>query len=148
MIIKFIGIFLTTIMYFNMPLFYLRTGLRGSHMDDQYDFYKGNMHTNFPLVNGKLTILCYLKALYNCYVLYRKKFLSLSEIKTNTSNKYIFYLKLKINCMCLNIETYLRYEKCVRTFWWHHISFALRKASKKSIYVVNTSRCTIRCQML
>jgi len=94
MIIIFVGIVLSTI-YYNIPLFYLRTGLRGSHMDDQYDFYKGNMHTNFPLVNGKLTILCYLKALYNCYVLYRKKFLSLGEIKSNTISMY-FTLSLKL----------------------------------------------------
>lgn len=45
-------------------------------MNDTYDFYKGDMHTNYPLVNGKLSIKCYFEALYNCYYLYRRKFLN------------------------------------------------------------------------
>jgi hydroxymethylglutaryl-CoA synthase len=62
-------------------------GLRASHMDDTYDFYKGNMHTNYPLVDGKLSVQCYFEALYNCYCLYRKKFLNkfANDNETNTS---------------------------------------------------------------
>ncbi|XP_025414651.1 hydroxymethylglutaryl-CoA synthase 1-like isoform X3 [Sipha flava] len=74
----------------NAPLV-LDRGLRASHMDDTYDFYKGNMHTNYPLVDGKLSVQCYFEALYNCYCLYRKKFLNkfANDNETNTSSKSV-----------------------------------------------------------
>lgn len=51
------------------------TGLRASHMDHTYDFYKGDMHTHYPIVDGQLSLRCYFKSLYNCYSLYRQKFM-------------------------------------------------------------------------
>lgn len=47
-------------------------------MDDTYDFYKGDMGTSYPMVDGKLSIRCYLDALSNSYSLYRRKFLDKS----------------------------------------------------------------------
>ncbi|XP_026816773.1 hydroxymethylglutaryl-CoA synthase 1-like isoform X2 [Rhopalosiphum maidis] len=58
----------------NAPLV-LDRELRASHMNDTYDFYKGDMSTNYPTVDGKVSIRCYFEALYNCYYLYRKRFL-------------------------------------------------------------------------
>jgi len=56
-------------------------------MNDTYDFYKGDMSTNYPTVDGKLSIRCYFEALYNCYYLYRKRFLKkFADNDNNESN--------------------------------------------------------------
>lgn len=49
------------------------TGLRGTHMQHAYDFYKPDMLSEYPIVDGKLSIQCYLSALDRCYSVYRKK---------------------------------------------------------------------------
>ncbi|KAL6044255.1 hypothetical protein STEG23_019935, partial [Scotinomys teguina] len=51
----------------------LEQGLRGTHMENAYDFYKPNLASEYPLVDGKLSIQCYLRALDRCYAAYRKK---------------------------------------------------------------------------
>uniref|UniRef100_A0A4X2KMA0 Hydroxymethylglutaryl-CoA synthase n=1 Tax=Vombatus ursinus TaxID=29139 RepID=A0A4X2KMA0_VOMUR len=48
-------------------------GLRGTHMENAYDFYKPHLASEYPVVDGKLSILCYLRALDRCYAFYRKK---------------------------------------------------------------------------
>lgn len=42
-------------------------------MENAYDFYKPNLASEYPLVDGKLSIQCYLRALDRCYAAYRKK---------------------------------------------------------------------------
>ncbi|XP_015376005.1 PREDICTED: hydroxymethylglutaryl-CoA synthase 1-like isoform X1 [Diuraphis noxia] len=70
----------------NAPLV-LDRGLRASHMNDTYDFYKGDMGTNYPTVDGKVSIRCYFEALYNCYYLYRNRFLKkFSDTDNSNSN--------------------------------------------------------------
>ncbi|EDW02310.1 hydroxymethylglutaryl-CoA synthase 1 [Drosophila grimshawi] len=49
-------------------------GLRATHMEHAYDFYKPDLSSEYPTVDGKLSIQCYLSALDICYRLYRKKF--------------------------------------------------------------------------
>ncbi|XP_012663103.1 hydroxymethylglutaryl-CoA synthase, mitochondrial [Otolemur garnettii] len=56
----------------NAPLA-LEQGLRGTHMENVYDFYKPNLASEYPLVDGKLSIQCYLRALDRCYASYRQK---------------------------------------------------------------------------
>lgn len=77
-------------------------GLRASHMNDTYDFYKGNMFTNYPIVNGKLSIQCYFEALYNCYYLYRKRFLNkfTDVIESNTS---IYFKHIQITLLRIKL---------------------------------------------
>ncbi|TKY55360.1 Hydroxymethylglutaryl-CoA synthase [Spatholobus suberectus] len=41
--------------------------LRGSHMAHAYDFYKPNLASEYPVVDGKLSQTCYLMALDSCY---------------------------------------------------------------------------------
>ncbi|KRT86070.1 hypothetical protein AMK59_1292, partial [Oryctes borbonicus] len=48
-------------------------GLRASYMRHVYDFYKPDLTSEYPFVDGKLSIQCYLSALDNCYNLYKKK---------------------------------------------------------------------------
>lgn len=57
----------------NAPLIFDR-GLRATYMEHAYDFYKPDLSSEYPTVDGKLSIQCYLNALDNCYQLYRKKF--------------------------------------------------------------------------
>ena len=39
-------------------------------MEHVYDFYKPDLSSEFPVVDGKLSILCYLRALDRCYQQY------------------------------------------------------------------------------
>ncbi|XP_026762980.1 hydroxymethylglutaryl-CoA synthase 1 [Galleria mellonella] len=48
-------------------------GVRASYMTHAYDFYKADLASEFPYVDGKLSIKCYLNALDNCYNLFCKK---------------------------------------------------------------------------
>lgn len=60
------------IIQFWIPLCAL-PGLRGTHMENVYDFYKPDAASEYPIVDGKLSIQCYLRALDRCYTLYRQK---------------------------------------------------------------------------
>jgi hydroxymethylglutaryl-CoA synthase len=42
-------------------------------MQHVYDFYKPDMASEYPTVDGKLSIECYLRALDRCYSTYCKK---------------------------------------------------------------------------
>lgn len=48
-------------------------GLRGTHMEHAYDFYKPDLASEYPVVDGQLSIQCYLRALDRCYAVYRRK---------------------------------------------------------------------------
>ncbi|KAF0302031.1 Hydroxymethylglutaryl-CoA synthase 1 [Amphibalanus amphitrite] len=49
------------------------TGLRSSHMQHAYDFYKPDLSSEYPVVDGRLSIQSYLGALDQCYRRYRQK---------------------------------------------------------------------------
>jgi len=51
----------------------IERGIRGTHMQHAYDFYKPDMLSEYPTVDGKLSIECYLNALDKCYSIFRKK---------------------------------------------------------------------------
>lgn len=42
-------------------------------MKHAYDFYKPDLMSEYPVVDGKLSIECYLSALDRCYSVYRNK---------------------------------------------------------------------------
>ena len=50
----------------NAPLVIDR-GVKHTHMAHSYDFYKPDMSSEYPTVDGKLTISCYISALDKCY---------------------------------------------------------------------------------
>ncbi|XP_060630302.2 hydroxymethylglutaryl-CoA synthase, mitochondrial [Anolis sagrei] len=56
----------------NAPLA-LERGVRGTHMEHVYDFYKPDLASEYPMVDGPLSIQCYFRALDRCYATYRKK---------------------------------------------------------------------------
>lgn len=45
-------------------------------MEHVYDFYKPDLQSEYPVVDGKLSIQCYLGALDKCYQRYKTKALS------------------------------------------------------------------------
>ncbi|XP_067928668.1 hydroxymethylglutaryl-CoA synthase 1-like [Watersipora subatra] len=51
----------------------LDRGVRSSHMEHSYDFYKPNLDSEYPVVDGKLSIQCYLGALDKCYQRFKAK---------------------------------------------------------------------------
>lgn len=51
----------------------LDRGVRATYMDHVYDFYKPDMSSEYPRVNGKLSIQCFLKALDQTYKGYKDK---------------------------------------------------------------------------
>ena len=57
----------------NFFVFIFFVGLKGSHMQHAYDFYKPDMVSEYPVVDGKLSIQCYLNALDKCYHVYKEK---------------------------------------------------------------------------
>lgn len=59
------------------PLVFDR-GLRATHMQHAYDFYKPDLSSEYPTVDGPLSIKCYLSALDNCYQLYHKKYAAIN----------------------------------------------------------------------
>ncbi|XP_011498798.1 PREDICTED: hydroxymethylglutaryl-CoA synthase 1 [Ceratosolen solmsi marchali] len=54
------------------PLIFDR-GLRASCMRHAYDFYKPDLRSEYPVVDGKLSIQCYLSSLDTCYQRYCEK---------------------------------------------------------------------------
>ncbi|GLV43491.1 HMG Coenzyme A synthase [Carabus blaptoides fortunei] len=69
----------------NAPLVFDR-GVRASYMRHAYDFYKPDLASEYPTVDGKLSIQCYLQALDHCYQLYCKKSSKLNNISVNLDN--------------------------------------------------------------
>ncbi|KAM0935776.1 putative hydroxymethylglutaryl-CoA synthase [Dioscorea sansibarensis] len=57
----------------NAPLAF-ESKFRGTHMAHVYDFYKPNLASEYPVVDGKLSQTCYLMALDLCYKRYRSKY--------------------------------------------------------------------------
>ncbi|KAG7175189.1 Hydroxymethylglutaryl-CoA synthase, cytoplasmic-like [Homarus americanus] len=51
----------------------MERGVRGSHMCHVYDFYKPDLSSEYPTVDGKLSIQCYLSALDACYQTFSRK---------------------------------------------------------------------------
>lgn len=58
---------------FTLLIYVSSLGLRSVHMSHAYDFYKPNLVSEYPVVDGKLSIHCYLKALERCYQGYLAK---------------------------------------------------------------------------
>ncbi|CAG8441402.1 3132_t:CDS:10 [Ambispora gerdemannii] len=56
----------------NAPIV-LESGLRGTHMEHVWDFYKPDLNSEFPVVDGHFSNLCYLKSLDICYNRYIEK---------------------------------------------------------------------------
>ena len=50
-----------------------RSGCRATHMAHVYDFYKPNLNSPYPTVDGQLSVQCFTSALDTCYTQYCTK---------------------------------------------------------------------------
>ena len=57
----------------NAPIIF-DSNVRSTYMDHTWDFYKPNLASPYPVVDGKFSNLCYLNALDQCYKLYSSKY--------------------------------------------------------------------------
>uniref|UniRef100_A0A0N4Z3N6 Hydroxymethylglutaryl-CoA synthase n=1 Tax=Parastrongyloides trichosuri TaxID=131310 RepID=A0A0N4Z3N6_PARTI len=75
--------------------FVFERGLRGSYMNDLYDFYKpiGGMTTDFPIVDGSLSLNSYLIAAEECYKAYciKSKRLYNRDVSLNSFDSIMFH---------------------------------------------------------
>ncbi|XP_048327044.2 hydroxymethylglutaryl-CoA synthase isoform X2 [Ziziphus jujuba] len=67
--------------------------LRGSHMSHVYDFYKPDLASEYPVVDGKLSQTCYLMALDSCYKRFCEKFEKLegSSFSISDADYFVFH---------------------------------------------------------
>ncbi len=49
------------------PVFAFEPGMRVTHMEHVWDFYKPDLHSEYPEVDGPLSNKCYIKAIDTCY---------------------------------------------------------------------------------
>jgi hydroxymethylglutaryl-CoA synthase len=61
----------------NAPIV-MEPGLRGSYMQHAYDFYKPDLTSEYPIVDGPFSIKCYTEAVDACYKAYNKREQTLS----------------------------------------------------------------------
>ena len=64
----------------------LLLGLRSTYMSHAYDFYKPDMSSEYPVVDGALSVKSYTTALDNCYMNYLKKLKTLKDKQQLTSD--------------------------------------------------------------
>lgn len=60
----------------------LEPGKRGSYMAHAYDFYKPDLTSEYPVVDGHFSIRCYTEAVDGCYKAYNKRVASLAPTAT------------------------------------------------------------------
>ncbi|WYZ35607.1 hypothetical protein EsH8_X_000254 [Colletotrichum jinshuiense] len=64
----------------------LEPGLRGSYMSHAYDFYKPDLTSEYPYVDGHYSLNCYTKALDAAYREYNKREITLSKAANGHAN--------------------------------------------------------------
>ena len=62
-------------------------GMRGSYMQHVYDFYKADLTSEYPLVDGHYSVKCYTEAVDACYKAYNQRGVSLQKPEVNGSSK-------------------------------------------------------------
>ena len=60
--------------------------MRFVHCAHAYDFYKPDLNSEYPVVDGKLSINCYLGALDKCYQGYKDKVHQKKKMTSNGKN--------------------------------------------------------------
>jgi hydroxymethylglutaryl-CoA synthase len=74
----------------NAPIV-LERQLRSTYMTHAYDFYKPDMHSEYPIVDGKFSNTCYIQAFDTCYNKYMDR-LSAKTGKEKVSMEDVDYL--------------------------------------------------------
>lgn len=76
----------------NAPLVFDR-GTRATYIRHAYDFYKPDLTSEYPTVDGKLSIQCYLNALDHCYQFYQRNVAKISntQVTLNYFDSILFH---------------------------------------------------------
>jgi hydroxymethylglutaryl-CoA synthase len=61
-------------------------GLRGSYMQHAYDFYKPDLTSEYPIVDGHFSVNCYSEAIDACYKAYNKRETALKPATNGHAN--------------------------------------------------------------
>ena len=69
----------------NAPIV-VEPGLRGSYMQHAYDFYKPDLTSEYPIVDGHFSVNCYSEALDACYKAYNKREVTLKSAANGHAN--------------------------------------------------------------
>src|ERR1700738_2398998 len=56
------------------PISLLKVGMQSTHMEHVYDFYKPDLTSEYPIVDGHFSITCYTRSLDKCYQAYNAKY--------------------------------------------------------------------------
>ena len=79
-------------------------GLRSAHMEHVYDFYKPLPTSEYPTVDGKLSVSCYLRALDNCLQIYAKKFYAKVTIIYCINNRLVLNCRISVGGSSIHFE--------------------------------------------
>jgi hydroxymethylglutaryl-CoA synthase len=71
----------------NAPIV-VEPGLRGTYMQHTYDFYKPDLTSEYPVIDGQYSIRCYTEALDACYKAYNKRERALNANVNGHANGY------------------------------------------------------------
>lgn len=66
--------------------FVVEPGLRGSYMQHAYDFYKPDLTSEYPIVDGHFSVKCYTEAVDACYKAYNERETHLKSISNGHTN--------------------------------------------------------------
>jgi hydroxymethylglutaryl-CoA synthase len=90
----------------NAPIV-LEPGLRGSYIVHAYDFYKPDLTSEYPIVDGHYSVRCYTEALDSCYKAYnaREQKLHVSNGVNGTAAKEIETALDRFDYMCFHSPT-------------------------------------------
>lgn len=69
----------------NAPIV-VEPGLRGSYMQHTYDFYKPDLTSEYPVVDGQFSLRCYTEAVDACYKAYNKREAALKALANGHAN--------------------------------------------------------------
>ncbi|TAQ89017.1 hypothetical protein B7494_g2670 [Chlorociboria aeruginascens] len=69
----------------NAPIV-IEPGLRGSYMQHAYDFYKPDLTSEYPIVDGHFSIKCYTESVDACYKAYNKREATLKSLANGHTN--------------------------------------------------------------
>ncbi|KAE8453755.1 ATP-dependent 5'-3' DNA helicase hcs1 [Mollisiaceae sp. DMI_Dod_QoI] len=69
----------------NAPIV-VEPGLRGTYMQHAYDFYKPDLTSEYPIVDGHFSLRCYTEAVDACYKAYNKREATLKSLANGHTN--------------------------------------------------------------
>ena len=72
----------------NAPIV-VEPGLRGTYMQHAYDFYKPDLTSEYPIVDGHFSIKCYTEAVDACYKAYNKREATLKSTTNGHANGHV-----------------------------------------------------------